>query len=338
MSLFFPVKAGNLSLSNRFIRSATGLDLSNPNGSPKPELFDVYKNLARGEIGLIITGFVYPIDSGRATSKQSGFSSRFLSEKYRPIVSDVHKNGGKIVFQVCHGGCGTLCSEKISPSDFKEVGGREIKVSEIEELITSFGRAAMMAQTIGADGLQIHAAHGYLLSEFLTPRFNRRTDKYGGSVENRVRIIQEIIKEIRRITKPGFSLSIKINGSDGYDGKGMMTPELCAEYVSKIKGLDFYEISSSLGILDSNIPDHLKPSLLGKKIQYPKFQYNLPYAEYIKKQLPEINVATVGGHRNVHDMQEIVSSGKADLVSLSTPFIKNPFVVRDMKNGKITKC
>lgn len=353
---FSPIRVGPLELKNRFIRSATGLSLSELNGKPKKELFEEYKKLADGEIGLIISGYAYPLRNGRATPNQSGFYARWIVNQYKPIVDNIHSKGGKFIFQICHGGLHSVGYEDdetkdptpiLSPSGdsfmFDDPNHKSLAKSmnktEIDDVISSFGRAAFMAQQIGADGIQIHAAHGYLLSEFLSPFFNRRTDEYGGSIENRLRIVQEIINEIRRITKPSFSCSIKMNGFDGYNEKHnrLITPELCSEYVKRLKNLDFFEISSSFSVLEGKYKSSFKKAI-GKKIKLPKRMFNLQAAEIIKKANPDKIIASVGGHRYINEIEDVLKSKKVDLISISTPLISNPYAIKEMKEGKISHC
>lgn len=349
MIAFSPIKVGPLQLKNRFIRSATGLSLSELNGKPKKALFDEYKKLADGEIGLIISGYAYPLRGGRATPNQSGFYARWIVNTYKPIVDMIHSKGGKFIFQICHGGLHSVGyddDETKKPTQILSPSGdsfmyedsnhptqaKSITKEEIDEVVNSFGRAAFMAQQIGADGIQIHAAHGYLLSEFLSPFFNRRTDNYGGSIDNRLRIIQEIINEVRRITRPDFSLSIKINGFDGYIEKQnrLVTPELCAEYVKRLNNLDFYEISSSFSVLEEKYKKSFTKAV-GEKIKLPKRMFNLHAAEIIKKANPDKIIASVGGHRDINEIENVLESKKVDLISISTPLISNPYFIKEMK-------
>lgn len=353
---FSPIKIGPLQLKNKFIRSATGLSLSELNGKPKKELFEAYKKLANGEIGLIISGYAYPLRGGRATPNQSGFYARWIVNQYKPIVDCIHSKGGKFIFQICHGGLHSVGyddDETKEPVNILSPSGdsfmfenpnhhtmaKSMNQEEIDEVVNSFGRAAFMAQQIGADGIQIHAAHGYLLSEFLSPFFNRRTDKYGGSIDNRLRIIQEIVDEVRRITRPDFSCSIKLNGFDGYVEKQnrLVTPEICAEYVKRLKNLDFYEISSSFSVLEEKYKGTFTKAI-GKRIKLPKRMFNLHAAEIIKKANPDKIIASVGGHRDINEIESVLKSKKVDLISISTPLISNPYAIKEMKEGKITHC
>lgn len=339
MSLAFkPLQVGPMTLANRFMRSATCEAMADPDGVPNKKLLKNMVKLSEGECGLIIPGFVYPVTTGKAHFKQTGLYNDELAEKWRESIEAIHKNGSKIVFQVAHGGIATVGNlEKIGPSNFR---GKQMTIPEIETLIDQFTEAAVRAKKVGADGVQLHGAHGYLLSLFLSPVMNHRKDKYGGSIENRTRIIAEMAESIRSATGKDFAIGIKMNGYDWLPCG--VNKKMAAEYVHLLKRkLDFFEISCGIGIPNAVIrkrPTGLS-GFLNKLFSPMKFKegYNLDYAEYIKTKNPDAVIASVGGFRSIKAIDNALSQGKCDLISISRPFIRDPLLVKRFKNQEITE-
>ncbi|KAH0795594.1 oxidoreductase, FAD/FMN-binding family protein [Histomonas meleagridis] len=351
--LFSPLKIRGIEIPNRFMRSATYEALSDDFGLPKPILKKEMEKLADGEVGLIVPGYVYPIKHGKANKFQCGMTNLQEAQSWKSTINYVHKKGSKIIFQVCHAGI------KAKPDDIgiaTPIGAsgilpetRDMTNSEIEETIESFIQAALRLQSVGADGIQIHAAHGYLLSAFLSPYMNRRTDKWGGSAENRLRIVSEIATSIRKAVSSDFVISIKINGNDHIDGG--VTPDLAAAYIRDLPMIDQFEIScgvnlgtcySTRAILSKEdiarfFPKDKVELVSQRKIAKYENAHNLAAAKRIHELVPEANLALVGGLREVSDMEKIVNDGIASMVSLSRPFLREPYLVRDIRKGNVKK-
>jgi 2,4-dienoyl-CoA reductase-like NADH-dependent reductase (Old Yellow Enzyme family) len=242
-SAFSPIQFGPVKLLNRFMRSATHEALSNDNGFPTPNLFRWIERLGDGGVGLIIPGYVFPIETGRAMFRQTGMYSESHGLVWKPTISKLHAAGSKLMFQIAHGGA-TSPARKGPSSVWPLVSA--LTIAEINDVIESFRKAAVYCYRAGADGVQLHAAHGYLFSLFLSPLTNRRSDVYGGSPEGRVRIVQETVREIRKTTDSSFGIGIKQNGTDSMPWG--VKPALCAEYVNLLKKtVDLFEISSGMG-------------------------------------------------------------------------------------------
>lgn len=337
--LFSPLRVGSLSLKNRFMRSATYEGLAYLNGSPMPQLLDMMKELANNEVGLIVPGAV-------AVSHTYGFlphASRLCSTEHalawKPAIKEMHKRGAAVVFQV------------VGPIPLNPPTG-SLSTAEIEDQIQLFRNAAALASFAGADGIQFHACHGSFLSHVLSPAFNKRVDKYGGSLENRIRIIKEITHEIRT-TLPDLSVSMKINGNDHLpDGN---RPLDVAEEIHLLeKDIDFFEISSNLSKYSYSIRSNIhKESLLrgipdDKKEEYYNniVSNNIPYVDafhlnlckIIREKNPNVKLALVGGLREIPTMENILKSGVADIVSISRPFLRQPDLITRFKNGTTTKA
>jgi 2,4-dienoyl-CoA reductase-like NADH-dependent reductase (Old Yellow Enzyme family) len=193
--LFEKTRIKGLTLPNRFIRSATWEGMAAEEGSCTRRLMDTMVQLAQGGIGLIMTGHTYVTTEGQASLRQLGVYSDDLVPGLAQMTAAVHAAGGKIVLQLAHAGCqaheALTGQEAVGPSVLHTDNGpmgREMTHEEIRRVVDAFGQGAVRAAKAGFDGVQIHAAHGYLLSQFLSPFFNRRNDEYGGSLENRHRI------------------------------------------------------------------------------------------------------------------------------------------------------
>ena len=332
--LFTPVQIGPTLIPNRFMRSATFMHACDSKGFPKQKLLDYYVSLARGKVGLITTGFMYPLEKGKANYCQAGILTDKHAEAWRSAVKEIHNNGSKIMFQVSDSG--------IQAFPFVTMGrprgcigkfpfSRTMNEKDIKEVINSFKEAAARIEKIGADGIQIHAAHSYLLSRFLSRADNKRKDKYGGSHDNRIRFLQEVIDAVKSVTSQNFLVSVKLNGFD-LSPNGV-TPEECAATVNKIRGIDLFEISSDYAVQMNRTITRLLHLPFSEN-------FNYPAAKIIKQLAPTKKLAVVGGWRKFKEMEKAVKGGTAELISLSRPLIREPNLVDLMmtKGRKTSKC
>jgi 2,4-dienoyl-CoA reductase-like NADH-dependent reductase (Old Yellow Enzyme family) len=203
--LFEPTSIKSLSLVNRFVRSATWEGLADENGAPTPRLVNLMADLARGGVGLIISSHSVVSRDGRSFRWKLGLYDPSVLPGLRRMAETVHEEGGVIALQIAHGGIradsGLTGTQPMGPS-IHDVGGgkqaREMSLADIQRIKGDFVRAAAMAREAGFDAVQIHAAHGYLLSQFLSPYYNRRHDRYGGATANRARLTVELLEDVRR--------------------------------------------------------------------------------------------------------------------------------------------
>lgn len=347
-SLLKEIRVGGVTIPNRFIRSSLWEKMSDPSGVPSQRLIKTITQLAEGKVGLILPGVVFPSNKARLNPFQAGFSNDQQIEGWRPAVENCHKNGSKIIFQFSHGGAKAAVPRL--PTQKDDVP--EMKISEIDELIQDFTKAAKGAYKIGADGVQLQCAQGFLLSTFLSPLTNHRTDKYGGSIDNRIRIVQEAVDSIRSSTNPNFVISIKMNGDDLVEGG--IRPRDAAEIVNKLKNIDLFEISCAInGGLDGIRPVIHKSLFKNtnpqekKQLEYvathlrreaPYHEgYNVIAATIIKKYNPNKVIAAVGGMRNFALMEDYIKTGMVDMVSIARPFIRDPYLVKNYIEGKSDK-
>lgn len=338
--LFEPIDIGNVTIRNRFVRSATHEWMCEEDGTPRSELGDVLEGLAKGGVGLIVTGYAYIDPKGKSMAGQNAMYEDRLIGPYARIVKRVHRHGAKILMQLVHGGRqawvgGKAAGHLIGPSAVQnpetELEVREMSVEDIWGVIGAFVQGARRAYEAGFDGVQLHVAHGFLLSSFISPYTNRRTDNWGGSLENRARVIVEIIRKIRENVSSELPVTVKINSTDGFmdDDKGLQLAD--SVDIAKIlaaEGLKAVEVSD--GIYEAGASSSRKgirdESLEG---------YFLEYASRFKAEL-DIPVICVGGMRSLTVMSRALSSGMCDMVSISRPLIREPDLVNRFASGRTT--
>jgi len=362
--LFTPMKLGEMEVKNRFVHSATYECLAGENGEVTDEIIKRYRNLAKGEVGLIIPGYMYVHPLGQALKNQMGIHNDDMVSGLKKMVDGVHEEGGKIVFQLAHAGRQSkkdiIGQTPMGPSSvvrdpmyfFKP---REMNNEEIQEIIHSFGQATRRAVEAGADGIQLHAAHGYLINQFLSPFYNRREDDWGGSDENRFRFIKEIFLEAKKALPEGMPVLVKLNTHDHTPQDGITFPLATkySEWLAQL-GIDGLEAScgsavfAPMNLCRGEVPvkEFLLPmpwwqKPLGKLMlnrwvgKYDLEEgYNLEAAKMIKPVLGQIPLILVGGLRTKAKMEEILENNSADFISMCRPFIREPFIVKKMKEGK----
>jgi 2,4-dienoyl-CoA reductase-like NADH-dependent reductase (Old Yellow Enzyme family) len=330
------------------MRSATYEGRASERGYPLPELLAMIEKLATGGVGLIVPGFVYPVRSGQAIPNQSGFYNDSTAQAWESTIAKIHKTPSKIIFQIAHvGPKGSLYGDvPLAPSAFSPKV-REITESEIQSIVESFVKTAKRAQAIGADGIQLHAAHGFLLSSFLTPSMNQRTDAYG---KDRTLLVSQIASEIRRAVGPDFLIAAKINGNDYYPGG--VVPSLAAEYVARLeKVINLFEPSAQVTdrpyagrinfrpelarkLLPPEVAETVVQGMTAGLKDVPYFEaFNLDSAKVIRARNRNANIAVVGGLLQFETMEKIVKDGVGQLVSLSRPFLRQPNLVKLFENG-----
>lgn len=325
MSIIFePVRINQIELKNRLVRSATAERRVDKDGAVTDDLVKFYERLARGGVGTIITGHAYIREDGRSGWQMMGIHNNNLIPGLKRLSRETHKYDARIFVQINHVGRyapgGIIQTNPLAPSIIDEddrkgvYPPREMTSNDIKEIIQAFGRAAARAQEAGFDGVQIHAAHGYLVNQFLSPRTNRRTDEWGGSTENRARFLLEIIREIRAKVGPDFPVWVKINCEDFIkDGLFLEESLTVAEKLSQA-GINAIEISGGVQF------ETVIRLEVGKK--EPE-AYFLPQAEEFRKRL-DTPLILVGGIRRLETIEMLVKDKGMDLVSMSRPLIREP--------------
>lgn len=363
-TLFSSIQLGNVQIKNRFVRSATYEAMASENGSVTDQLVKMYQVLAKGNIGLIIPGYTYVHPYGKAFPFQIGIHNEEMIPGLKRLVDGVHQEGGKILLQLAHAGRQTIKKligrQPIGPSSFDRDPMNMVKPAamteeEIQEAIGAFGEAAKRAALAGADGIQLHAAHGYLINQFISPFFNKRTDNWGGTEENRFRFLKEVIIASRNNIPEGMPILIKLSTND-FTPKEGVTPTLAVKYAEWLAKLPIngIELSSGSAIYSfmnmsrgevpvddfvSGLPWWKKP--LGRmmmKSLVGKFDleegYNIQAAKLIKPVINGIPLSIVGGFRRRVHMEEVIDKGFTDMISMSRPFIREPNIVKKFSEGK----
>jgi 2,4-dienoyl-CoA reductase-like NADH-dependent reductase (Old Yellow Enzyme family) len=336
-TLFETTQINGMTLANRFIFSATWLGLADEEGYSTTRQADYLAERARRGVGLIITGHAYVAPEGKAGARQTAACDDRFLPGLKELADAVHQAQGKVVLQLSHAGCYAPAAvtrlDVVGPSASDGAGSpncRELTVAEIEQVVATFGHSAARAKNAGFDGVQIHAAHGYLLSQFLSPYFNRRTDSYGGSIENRARIILETLQAVRSAVGPDYPVLIKMNSED-FVQEGLTVEEMLrVAFLLEQAGIDAIEMSGGTIASGALIP--IRPGLLERENEGYYRDAALRYKESI-----DVPLMLVGGFRSFEVCEELVGKGRVDYVSLSRPLICEPNLVERWKSGDIGK-
>lgn len=336
--LFQETRIRNLTLKNRFVRSATWEGMAENDGRVSPQLVELMAELAAGAVGLIITGHAYVSKEGQAGPRQLGICSEELVPGLAQMAAAVHEQGGSIVVQLAHAGIQAghklTGMEPIGPSALMTEGspGRQMSLQEIRKVVEAFGRAAARAVEAGFDGVQIHAAHGYLLSQFLSPYFNRRQDHYGGSVENGARALLEVVYRAREAIGPERPLLVKMNSQDFLDGGLSLEDSVQIAEMLAQAGVDAIEVSGGMRLAGPKF----MPSRLAIKEERQEAYFK--DAARLFKQRTGIPVILVGGIRSFQVAQRLVEEKTADYISMSRPFIREPWLIKRWKAGDLRRA
>jgi 2,4-dienoyl-CoA reductase-like NADH-dependent reductase (Old Yellow Enzyme family) len=256
------------------------------------------------------------------------------------MTASIHAAGGKIIMQLAHAGCQAdpemTGHESIGPSAIEEASGatcREMTADDIANVVEAFGKAAKRAKDSGFDGVQIHAAHGYLLSEFLSGHFNKRTDEYGGSIENRARIVVQVLKSIKAQVGDDYPVHIKMNSEDFLEGGLTVDEMLAVVKILEANGIGAVELSG--GALGSK--PELSPVRPEKK---GATNWEVFYRDAAKrfKEQTSLPLILVGGMRSFDVTKAVVETGIADYISMSRPFVREPGLVNRWKSGDTARA
>ena len=327
-NLFNPLQINRMTIKNRFVRSATVDNLGEDKVVTEAQL-NFYRELVKGEVGLIVSSGLFPSLDGWAAPGQLGIHEDEMIPSLKKIVDTIHDNGGKIVAQLMHAGwfgnpdlCGFQTvgpSETVNPANNLKV--RELAPDEIEEKIDEFVRAGARAAEAGFDGVQIHAAHGWLVSAFLSPVTNRREDAWGGTALKRANFVIKITEGLRKVTGPDYPILIKL-GIKEYHPEGKSADEgINSANMFIDAGMDAIEVSEGVEEIPFN---HIR---LGEMSPY--------YIDECRRAKQAISkpVILVGGMRHLAEMETVVDDGTADAISMCRPFIMDQHIVRKFREG-----
>ena len=338
MSLFRPMRVGPVTVAGRLLRSATSEEACDEDGRPTPALRDILVALARGGTPRINTGYAYVMENGKSSPAQNGLHSDELVPGWRTATEAVHDAAPdcRLFVQLMHGGRQIeprFVAEPVGPSAVPIVGTdirpREMTSREIAEMIEAFGQAARRAREAGFDGIQIHCAHGYLVSQFLSPYCNRRSDEWGGAPERRRRFMLETLDRVRESAGPDLAVTVKLNCED-FHPEGLALAESCEAARSLAeKGIDGIEVSG--WIRDGD--ERHSPSRIGDPAPTQEGYY-LSQAREIKKAAGTVPVGVCGGFRSRKAIEAALDVDGLDFVALSRPFIAEPDLADRFRAGQ----
>jgi 2,4-dienoyl-CoA reductase-like NADH-dependent reductase (Old Yellow Enzyme family) len=333
--LFEMSKINQMELKNRFVRSATWEGMANSDGSCSEELTDLIVELAKEQVGLIISSQTYVNPTGQTDIRQLGIYGDRLITSYKKMVEKVHNEGSKIIMQINHAGAKSLVKltkdKPFGPSSMEVkdcLNCREMTISEIFQIIEDFKNAAVRAKNAGFDGVQIYASHGYLLSQFLSPFFNKRTDEYGGSIKNRARLILEILRAIRFALGKKFTVIIKLNSEDFIEGGFTQSEMLQVAAMLESTGIDAIELSGSISLKISKYFSFREGRIDSKEEEV----YYRDAAKLYKREIA-VPLILVGGIRSYEVAKELVEKKQADYISLCRPLIREPGLIKRWQSG-----
>jgi 2,4-dienoyl-CoA reductase-like NADH-dependent reductase (Old Yellow Enzyme family) len=302
-TLFDETRINNIKLKNRFVRSATWEGMADSTGGLTGRLFRVYEALAMGGVGLIITGATCFTKDSTSLPGMAGIYEDSVIPDYKKFTDMVHANSCPIILQLAYAGRG---GEMWNPSS--------LSVSDIKSVVKAFGEGALRAKQAGFDGVQVHAAHGYFLSQFLSRQNNTRQDEYGGPIENRARILLEIYDEIRSRAGNDFNIFLKINGTDAVDETEGFNACRYACMQLAAGGINAIEISGGDAELKKMLDNPYKESIFRD------------YAARIAEDV-DVPVILVGFNRTPSIMEEILNTSKIEYFALSRPLLREPDLV-----------
>ncbi len=366
--VFEPINLAGIVFPNRIIRSATYEGMGDVNGTPTEQLLKKYEALANGGVGGIITGFIGVSEQGRSYGYNMSMLNKAENvEAYKKITKRMHELGTPIIAQLNH--CGGQTKEKsthmpvVAPSKISDYKAREMTNAEILEVIDAFVQGIKNAKEAGFDGVQIHIAHGYLLSEFVSPRMNRRKDEWGGSTEGRFRIVKMIFEKAREQVGD-YPIIVKLNGYETLKNGMTIKESVKIAKLLERAGCDGIEVSNGtekagLATIRGEVPWKLLIAQNKKLNKMPEFMknfigmivkktfpqpqpkelYNLEAAMAIKKAV-NIPIILVGGITKLDEIENVINNDKCDIVSMCRPFIIESDLVNKFKKGKQTnsKC
>ncbi|MCB1908519.1 MAG: NADH:flavin oxidoreductase [Rhodocyclaceae bacterium] len=369
--LFTPIRIGALELPARLFKTATAETRATADGGVTDDVVNFYRLLAKGETPLIVTGNIYVNRQGKSAPRQLGADDDDKIPGLSRIPDTVHAHGGRIFAQLNH--CGRqVVPDFVGAADVVSASGvtdlltgtrpRALGADEIASIVDDFATAAARCRRAGFDGVQLHSANGYLLSQFLTPYTNRRGDEYGGSLEGRTRLAREILAAIRHCCGEDFPVIIKMNGADKLALRNGLTASELAQAAHRMEAAGIDAVEISVGHYESGFPMVcgsfdlcLRHMVRGSMAQLPTVRrvlmrafrplvafasnhlwpsregFNLDHAPEFSRRLT-IPLICVGGFRSRDKMEAALAAGLCDAVSAGRPFIADPFFFRHLRD------
>ncbi|WP_130806396.1 NADH:flavin oxidoreductase [Senegalia massiliensis] len=316
-NLLEPLNIKNIKLKNRLVMPPMATGKSEDDGKISKEIIDYYDEKSKGSyISLIIIEHSYISQQGKASDNQLSISDDMVIDGLRNLSNVIHENGSKAVMQINHAGSASKKSVTgmniVGPSAIahprSELVPNELTKDEIKEIIKDFKDAAVRVKKAGFDGVEIHSAHGYLLSQFLSPITNKRQDEYGGDLKSRIKIHLEIIDEVKKSVGEDFLLLLRLGASDYMEGGVTLDESLIASKEFEKAGIDILDISGGFN---------------GYGVENKEVQgYFSPLTEEIKK-VVNIPVILTGGITDIKAADKLLKEDKADLIGVGRAILKD---------------
>lgn len=315
--LLNPLQAGSLTLPNRLIMPPMATAKSEADGGISKAMLDYYEEKSSGGyISLIIIEHSFISPDGKASNNQLSVADDGVIDGLRSLAEVIHRNDSKTIMQINHAGSATtqevIEQIPVAPSPVPHPWNgntpKELTKEEIAKIIKAFQEAAYRVKAAGFDGVEIHAAHGYLLNQFFSPLTNKRTDEYGGTIHNRIRLHLQVIEAVRTVVGHEFPLLLRLGASDYKEGGITIDDSQIAAREFEQAGIDILDISGSF---------------LGFKSPETSEQgYFSPLTEAIKK-VVSIPVILTGGITEPEAAEQLLAAGKADLIGVGRAIFKN---------------
>jgi len=350
--LFEAGRIGPVELRNRFVRASTSEGMTDTRGHITDDLVAMYEGLARGGVGLILSGHMFVDRRGQYDYDQAALDDDAVIPPLQTLTSAAHRHGGKVFAQLAHAGSQSIVAgnRPLAPSPVPNaMTGRDVPGAtedDIGETVDAFGAAARRACEAGFDGVHIHGANGYLISEFCSPLTNRRTDAWGGSPDARHRFPVAVARAARAAVPATHAVTFKLGFEDMVPDGGLTLDESVPRAAALVEaGVDGIEVSCNVmaSYLDNIVPyvavDRGRAArdwLLHRVVsgaEPPAEGYYRQWSRALRDRV-ETSVMLVGGLRTTETMSDVVRSGDADFVALSRPFIREPDLVRQIEGGR----
>ena len=329
-TLLSPIRIGPMTLRNRVVMPAMNTSYATTDGEVTDRLVGFYRARARGGVGLITLGFSYVHPLGRVLPRMLASHDDRAIPGLRLFADAMHAEGAKVSLQLCHGGRRTSSkvtgAQTVAASPIAPQGGeapREITREEIGEVVESFGRAAARARDACFDAVELHMAHGFLLSGFLSPHSNKRTDEYGGSLGNRARFPLAVLRRVKEGVGKDLAVTIKMNGSDFVEGGITLDQAKETAPIFEQGGVDAITVSAAT---DSTLYMSIQPAVSPRGVL-------VPLAQGVKS-VVAVPVVAVGRINDPQFAEAILADGKADLVAMGRSLICDPEFPRKIEEGR----
>lgn len=360
--LLEPITINGMVMPNRFVRSATHDGFSTVGGEITDESVAFIEDLAKGGVGLIVVGFAYVTSTGQAVPDQNAlYDDRFIAGMRR-VTDAVHKYDSKVALQIGESGSQSVIAQQkgiqtLGPSAFKKewinFGGdmdvthtekgtpeyrvdtvtmetKEMTEEDIQRVIDAHAQAARRVREAGFDGVQFHGGHGYLISQFASPATNKRTDKWGGPLENRALFILSCYRAVRDAVGDDYPVMIKLGVEDQAQGGLPLSEGIQMAKLLTDAGMDAVEVSEGV---EQEPAHHIRTGVDDRS----KEAYYLDWAKEVRKEVDK-PLFLVGGIRSFDLMEQIVEDGVADCISLCRPLIREPHLVNSFSRGESTEA